>query len=1437
MIRKLCIILVAALIAAPLCAQDHTVWVQQYNGGLNGAEEKPLMALDDSGNVFVSGLSWEADTFQYFTTIKYDAGGEVQWINHARIAFDKTVSAMTTDHLGNVYVTGYSDYSGRYAIMTMAYDSNGDSLWVRQYGNWTSVNKSYDITVDVDQNVYVLGASNEYADQTNQFIIKYDYLGTLQWVSYYKPDNYDGAWGDGITIGPSGDIYTVGTCCVSICKFFYYFTLTKFDAASGDLLWEYVYEPNVSYGRDLFVDPNGDIYAISSGTHSGILLFKYSQDLTDTLWVRQIIGQTSAGQSALAVDLNGNAYVCGYRDYSSNDYLVVKHSPDGDSLWTQIYDSPVSGDDIPRDIVVDSSGNIYVTGQSIADGDWNDYMTIMYDTYGSELWVERYNGPGNMNDEASAIAVDNQGNIYITGKSYGDGSDYDFSTIKYYDPTPYPIKSFAPEKNELNVPVISDIVVSFFIDMDETTIDSTTFIVNAMSTGFHTGVISYDAPTKTATFNPDDDFAVGEVVTVELITGIESSQGIPLEISFIWNFTVEVDDGPGNFVIDSTYTTGVRARDVASADVDNDGDLDLAVVHDGTRDIYILMNNGDGTFTPDSTYAVDKWALKICAADFNYDGDIDLAVANFSDSSLSVLMNLGEGVFGPDTQYLLGGTPLSVTAADLDGDGDWDLITALYDADSFTILWNNGQGIFDTDTSYATGDGAASVCAADINGDGTLDLITTGTFSYKVFIHINDGDNKFPLDTSYWSYKYPRRLELADLDGDNDLDMATTHYESDTISVYFNTGEGIFEPYVTYVAGDDVRSIRAGDLDGDLDLDLYTANMNSDDVSVLWNDGNGNFPERTDFPTGDGPFSALASDLDGDGDLDLATANLSNSVTVLFNHQKPEVLAVFPLINTLNVVNDADITAMFNIDMDPESINESTFVVTGEITGLHAGMINYDDLSMTATLNPDNDFATGEVVTAVLTTDIESSFSQKLERSIVWSFTIEATSGDAIFDPDSTYQSLGSPISSSLGDFNGDGYIDLAFSNDIDLAAANKSGSGSGILDNISIYLNDGTGEFILDSSLFDILLSQFVSADIDNDLDLDLIGIDDSLKNIRTYKNNGGGRFYPDSVYDVGGEPVYLVSFDADGDGDPDLAVADADSNRVLILSNDGEGNFGLSTWCDISGAPQMLWTGDFDRDAYTDIAVLSTQYDSVYQILTNTGTGTFEAGAAVPFLPLSSFIGTDVDGNGRPDLIGTFETSSQGPGISVHCSNEDGSFWFCYARVLNAIPKQLSAADINADGHLDMVVAYVDYDSISVLLNDGTGYFDSCYSYSTGGDDLSMAIPVDIDNSGSMDIVVASKDSYRFSTLSNTLCDCRPGDANGDGSVNVGDATYIISYIFKGGPSPTPYEICSGDANCNCQVDPGDAVYIINYVFKGGPPPCSCEEWVNECGWLLRK
>src|SRR5574341_1449759 len=224
-----------------------------------------------------------------------------------------------------------------------------------------------------------------------------------------------------------------------LLQFLFFFPLPVF--AQVDTAWVRRYRgpANDNNASALAVDDSGNVYVTGiswgSGTSSDYATIKYAPN-GDTIWVRRYNGPGNFYDndyaSALAVDASGNVYVTGgsVGSDTSFDYATIKYSPFGDTLWVRRYNGPANSDDVASALAVDASGNVYVTGLSY-NGTYDDYATIMYSPFGDTMWFGRYNGPGNGGNEAFALAVDASGNVYVTGKSWGSGTFYDYATIKY----------------------------------------------------------------------------------------------------------------------------------------------------------------------------------------------------------------------------------------------------------------------------------------------------------------------------------------------------------------------------------------------------------------------------------------------------------------------------------------------------------------------------------------------------------------------------------------------------------------------------------------------------------------------------------------------------------------------------------------------------------------------------------------------------------------------------------------------------------------------------------------------------------------------------------------------------------------------------------------------------------------------------------------------
>jgi len=196
----------------------------------------------------------------------------------------------------------------------------------------------------------------------------------------------------------------------------------------------------------LALDGDGNIY-VTGESQSDYVTIKYNTAGVEQ-WVARYNGPGNGedGALALALDGDGNVYVTGFSTgttspvpyYGGFDYATVKYDNFGNQLWVARYNGPGNGPDWASAIAVDEAGNVYVTGESRNDGvsEWwdvgrRDYATIKYSSAGIEQWVARYNGPGDGYDWATAIAVDGAGNVYITGESKGNVSQEDYCTIKY----------------------------------------------------------------------------------------------------------------------------------------------------------------------------------------------------------------------------------------------------------------------------------------------------------------------------------------------------------------------------------------------------------------------------------------------------------------------------------------------------------------------------------------------------------------------------------------------------------------------------------------------------------------------------------------------------------------------------------------------------------------------------------------------------------------------------------------------------------------------------------------------------------------------------------------------------------------------------------------------------------------------------------------------
>lgn len=365
------------------------VWSARYNGPGDDWDEALAIAVDASGNVYVTGGSPPVpfSAFDY-ATIKYNASGTQEWV--ARYTGTPTgvdeAFAIAVDDQGNVYITGYSDggaSSTDYA--TIKYNSSGEQQWAARYsGLANDDDAAYAIAVDNSGYVYVTGTSRSTSVNYDYATVKYDPSGNQVWVARYDgTGNFDNAVA--VAVDDQGNVFVAGW------------------SSNANGLYDYA---TVKYN--------------SSGVQQ---------------WAARYAEAGSGDNicTAMAIDESDNVYVTGGSSGSSApfDYATVKYNSSGEEQWTARYDGTGNDFDEAKDIEVDASGNVYVSGRSVGINTYLDYATVKYNSAGIQQWAARYDGPLSIDDEVTGIALDNQANVYVTGVCVGETTDYDFVTLKY----------------------------------------------------------------------------------------------------------------------------------------------------------------------------------------------------------------------------------------------------------------------------------------------------------------------------------------------------------------------------------------------------------------------------------------------------------------------------------------------------------------------------------------------------------------------------------------------------------------------------------------------------------------------------------------------------------------------------------------------------------------------------------------------------------------------------------------------------------------------------------------------------------------------------------------------------------------------------------------------------------------------------------------------
>ena len=319
------------------------------------------------------------------------------------------------------------------------------------------------------------------------------------------------------------------------------------------------------------------------------------------------------------------------------------------------------------------------------------------------------------------------------------------------------------------------------------------------------------------------------------------------------NVTILLGNGQGQFkeAKGSPFPTGHGVNDVAIADFNNDGNIDLAFANHERKYVSVLLGNGMGNYVsaPNSPFPVEvvPHVHGVATGDFNRDGRADLVTDSWGNDEVVLLF--GDSVAGfktPGTSFKVGKHPYQrVRVGDVNNDGNIDIVTTNLEGGNVTILLGNGKGNFyeAPGSPFPCGDSPFGFAIGDLNADGKPDLAIINspastadrTGKNGLTVLLGDGRGKFTTmkGSPYEAGKIPNRIAIGDINGDSVNDIVTSDNDNNKIYLFLMNKNGTVLSSSPIIVGNHPKGIAIADLNGDGKGDIAVCNNNDDDISII----------------------------------------------------------------------------------------------------------------------------------------------------------------------------------------------------------------------------------------------------------------------------------------------------------------------------------------------------------------------------------------------------------------------------------------------------------------------------------------------------------------------------------------------------------------------------------------------------------------------------